>query len=269
LGKTLWVLLWFLALSGCGNPAIRDEYTLTFPPLPEPWQELPGSLRWRLIWVDRQGVFQTLETDGAAAVSPAVEWASPVLAFPWWPDRGILPGEMRPAGALSPFDIREDRLLLSWRAGAEAWFYRELAAARNPAEAAEDQANTGTAADRRRPEYFDWPRFRALMDSDAVPAAVRADPWRVDWQDLAARTVQSGFYRRRVVEQAASELLLPRATLGEGPFVSPSPFVPLLFPAPDTGHRFLVGARVDTYVSPEGILRASGNAWVYYPFSAP
>jgi hypothetical protein len=261
----------FLALSGCGNPPIRGEYALTFPPLPASWQELPGSPRWRLIWMDGQGSPQIMETDGNAAISTAAEWATPVLAFPYWPGRGILPGEMRPAGAIVPFDIREDRLQLGWRAGVEAWFYRELAMARNAAlaEAGDGQTDAGTALDKRRPEYFDWPRFRSLLDSDAVPAAVREDPWRVDWQDVAARTVRSGFDRRRIVEQTTGELLAPRAALGAGPFIGPSPFAPCLFPAPDTGYRFLVGPRADTYVSPEGILRVSGKTWVYYPFSTP
>jgi hypothetical protein len=129
----LLLFLLFLALGGCGNPAIRGDYALEFPPLPAAWQELLGGARWRLVWMDERGVPQTLETDGEAAISVAVEWATAALAFPYWPGRGILPGEMRPAGAIIPFDIRGDRLCLSWRAGAEAWFYRELAAARNAA----------------------------------------------------------------------------------------------------------------------------------------
>ena len=260
----------FLALDGCGNPAIKDEYALVFPPLPAPWQELLGGARWRLIWIDPRGIPQTMETDGNAAVSMAAEWAVPALAFPYWPGRGILPGEMRPAGAISPFDVRNGRLCLSWRAGVEAWFYRELAAARNAAlaEAGTEgsQASTDTALDKRRPEYFDWPRFRSLMDSDAVPAAIREDPWLVDWQDLAARTVQSGFDRRRIVERQAEDLRAPKTALGEGPFAGPSPFAGPLFPTPDLGYRFSGTSRSDTYVSAEGILRVSGKTWVYYSF---
>ena len=262
--------LLFLALDGCGNPAIKDEYALVFPPLPAPWQELLGGARWRLIWIDPRGIPQTMETDGNAAVSMAAEWAVPALAFPYWPGRGILPGEMRPAGAISPFDVRNGRLCLSWRAGVEAWFYRELAAARNAAlaEAGTEgsQASTDTALDKRRPEYFDWPRFRSLMDSDAVPAAIREDPWLVDWQDLAARTVQSGFDRRRIVERQAEDLRAPKTALGEGPFAGPSPFAGPLFPTPDLGYRFSGTSRSDTYVSAEGILRVSGKTWVYYSF---
>jgi hypothetical protein len=178
---------------------------------------------------------------------------------------------MRPAGAIFPFDVRSGRLQLSWRAGAEAWFYRELAAARNAALGAAEAeaggaANAKAAFDKRRPEYFDWPRFRSLMAGDSVPAAVRDDPWRVDWRNVAARTVQSGFDRRRIVEQAAGELTAPRTALGEGPFAGPSPFARPLLPAPDKGYSFAVTSRADTYVSAEGILRVSGKVWVYYSF---
>jgi hypothetical protein len=262
------VFLCFLALGGCGSPAIRSEYTLEFPPLPAAWQEMLGDAHWRLIWTDEQGLGQTMDTAGSAVISAATEWATPVLAFPYWPGRGILPGEMRPAGAILPFDARGDRLQPGWRAGAEAWFYRELAAARNAALA---EAGAGgsletvtTALEKRRPEYFDWPRFRALMDSDVMPQAVRDDPWSVDWSDAAIRTIQSGFDRRRITGQAAAELLVPGQALGAGPFAGPSPFARPLLPEPGAGYRFAVTRRSDTYVSPGGILHASEKAWVYY-----
>jgi hypothetical protein len=263
-------LLLALALGGCENPAIRDEYALVFPPLPAPWQELLGAARWRLIWTDQRGIPRILETDGDAAISPVAEWAAPVLAFPYWPGRGILPGEMRPAGAIFPFDVRDGRLQLSWRAGVDAWLYRELAVARNTAlaeaEAGGDRASVEAALDKRRPEYFDWPRFRSLMASDAVPAAVRDDPWLVDWRDAAIRIVRSGFDRRRIVEQAEGELTAPKTALGEGPFAGPSPFASPLRPSPDLGYRFAVTSRSDTYVSAGGILRVSGKTWAYYSF---
>jgi hypothetical protein len=261
--------LFFLALGACDKAAIRDEYALDFPPLPAAWQEMLGSARWRLIWTDDQGVAQTMETDGAAAISVVSEWATPALAFPYWPGRGILPGEMRPAGAIFPFDVRGDRLQLSWKAGAEAWFYRELTAARNAALAAGGAAATKAALDKRRPEYFDWPRFRSLMDSDAIPAAVRDDPWKADWRDVAIRTVQSGFDRRRITGQATKELLAPGSELGGGPFAGPSPFARPLLPEPGLGYRFAVTSRADTYVSSGGILRVSGKNWVYYSLHAP
>jgi hypothetical protein len=265
--------VFFLALGACDKAAIRSEYALDFPPLPAAWQEMLGNAQWRLIWTDDQGAPQTLETDGEAAISTISEWATPVLAFPYWPGRGILPGEMRPAGAIFPFDVRKDRLQLSWKAGAEAWFYRELTAARNAA-LAETGADGGTAAakaalDKRRPEYFDWPRFRSLMDSDAIPAAVRDDPWKTDWRDVAIRTVQSGFDRRRISAQATKELLAPGSALGGGPFAGPSPFARPLLPEPGLGYRFAVTNRSDTYVSSGGILRVSGKTWIYHSFYAP
>jgi hypothetical protein len=265
--------LFFLALGACDGGAIRGEYVLDFPALPAAWQEMLGNAHWRLIWTDDQGVTQTMETDGEAAISVVSEWATAALAFPYWPGRGVLPGEMRPAGAIFPFDVQGDRLQLSWRAGAEAWFYRELAAARNAALAEAgadgDAAAVKAALDKRRPEYFDWPRFRSLMDSDAIPAAVREDPWKADWRDVAIRTVQSGFDRRRVTGQAAAELLVSGSALGSGPFAGPSPFARPLLPEPGLGYRFSVTDRSDTYVSAAGTLRVSGTNWIYYSFYAP
>jgi hypothetical protein len=268
--KGLNDFLWFpllLLLGACGNPAIQDGYALDFPVLPEAWQELLGAPRWRLIWIDEQGFSKTLETDGDAAISTVAEWAAPALAFPYWPDRGIFPGEMRPAGAVIPFDIRGGRLQLSWRAGAEAWFYRCLTEARNAvlAEAGEAPA----ALDKRRPEYFDWPRFRDLMENGPIPAPLREDPWKADWQDAAARMVRSGFDRRRILERETEELILPQAVLGQGPFAGPSPFAEPLFPEPDKGYSFPAGSRSDTYISAEGILRINRKAWVYYSFDSP
>jgi hypothetical protein len=262
-------LVFFLALGSCGKAAIRDEYALDFPPLPAAWQEALGGAHWRLIWTDDQGAPQTLETGGEAVLSVVAEWASPVLAFPYWPGRGVLPGEMRPAGAIFPFDVRGGRLQLSWRAGAEAWFYRELAAARNAALAEAEAGAAKAALDKRRPEYFDWPRFRSLMDSDAIPAAVREDPWKADWREAAIRTVQSGFDRRRISVQAATELTAPGSALGGGPFAGPSPFARPLLPEPGLGYRFAVTSRSDTYVSAEGILRVSGKTWIYHSVYAP
>jgi hypothetical protein len=168
---------------------------------------------------------------------------------------------MRPAGGILPFDASGSSLRLSWHGGVEAWFYRELARALKTE--AEGQG-------RRRPEYFDWPRFHALLQSDAVPEAVRDDPWRADWHGIAVETVKSGFDRRRVKVQPEEELLVPgkaltETTAPEGPFTGPSPFAGPLFPEPGTGFRFRVTARSDAYVSAGGILRVSRGAWIWAP----
>jgi hypothetical protein len=246
-----------------GDPVIPREYTVDFPALPVSWGELMGNPHWRLVWLNPQGVPQVMETDGGGktAITSVLEWATPVLAFPFWPGRGIRPGEMRPAGGLFPFDAPGNTLRLSWQGGVEAWFYRELAAALD-AEAA--------GQGKRRPEYFDWPRFRALLQSEAVPNAVREDPWRADWRGIAAETVKSGFDRRRIKVQPEEELLVPREALGETtisgvPFFGPSPFAGPLFPEPGAGFRFMVTLRSDTYVSPGGILRVSKGAWIWNP----
>jgi hypothetical protein len=218
-----------------------------------------GNPHWRLVWLNPQGIRQEIDGGGTIAITAVTEWATPVLAFPYWPERNILPGEMRPAGGILPFDAagNSGRVRLSWQGGVDAWFYRELSAARNAA-----------ADSKRRPEYFDWPRFRELLDSEAIPEAVRDDPWLADWRDIAVRTVQSGFDRRRIKVQAEEELPVPMDAVGGSPFFGPSPFAKPLVPEPGAEFHFRVTPRRDTYLSAGGILRVSRKAWVYYPFMA-
>jgi hypothetical protein len=239
-----------------------------FPALPAAWQELLGPAHWRLTWLNPQGIPQFKECkashgNGKTSIEAVLEWATPVLAFPYWPGRGIVSGEMHPCGGIIPFDTvgkTGKTLKLSWRGGVDAWFYRELSAARNTAAAGDRSLKTA-----RRPEYFDWPRFRELMDSATIPEAIRNDPWLADWHDIAIRTVTSGFDRRRIKVQAGEDLLVTRDALA-GPFTGPSPFAKPLEPAPGVGFRFWVTTRPDTYVSAEGKLRVSRKTWVYYPF---
>jgi hypothetical protein len=264
-----------LVLGACENPVIPLEYTVEFPALPAAWQEMMGPAHWRLSWLNPQGIPQFKECGafpesgggGKTSIAAVLEWATPVLAYPYWPSRGVLSGEMRPAGAIIPFDASGSALQLSWQGGVDAWFYRELSEARTAA----GNADTGTvdeaALNKRRPEYFDWPRFRSLMESDVIPEAVRDDPWQVDWQDVAVRTVSSGFDRRRIKVQAGEELLVTGDALSKAAtlFTGPSPFAKPLALEPGTGFRFRVTIRPDTYVSTGGILRVSRKTWVYYP----
>ncbi|GHV29547.1 hypothetical protein AGMMS4952_15390 [Spirochaetia bacterium] len=261
-----------IALGACDNPVIPPDYTVEFPGLPASWQELMGPAHWHLTWFNPQGIPQSRECSGKTSIEAVLEWATPVLAFPYWPGLGILPGEMHPAGGIIPFDTAGGTLRLSWRGGAEAWFYRELSAARNTAVT----GNTNTA-NKRRPEYFDWPRFRELMNSDSIPEAVRDDPWLADWHDIAIRTVTSGFNRQRIKVQAGEELLVTRDALddaaaktaapeGSRPVISftgPSPFAKPLAPEPEGGFRFWATARPDTYVSAGGKLRINRKTWMY------
>jgi hypothetical protein len=259
-----------LTLSACGEPVVPPGYFAELPSLPSVWEELLGPAHWRLVWINPEGVKETLEFAGPpGGVKPEITlagmWATAILAFPYWPEQGILPEMMHPAGGIFPFDAEGPLIRLSWRGGVDAWFYRELSIA---------TAGEGAETGKRRPEYFDWPRFRSLLDSSVIDETVRADPWRADWGDIALRTIRSGFDRRRLKAQAGEEFLLPRSALGgapglEGPLAGPSPFAKPLFPEPDTGFRFTLTGQTDTYVSPAGILRINRGAWMWQPGKSP
>ena len=182
------------------------------------------------------------------------EWSTPVLAWPFWPERGLLPGMMRPAGALFPWDACGQKISVSWQGGVHALFWKELALAERPS------APASAAEARRLPWYFDWPRFADLLESENISQAVREDPWLADWKSIAGRTIQSGFDRRRIASRAFTELAVPG--LG-GRWIGSSPFAPPL-DAPDGGPlRLRVSEAAETWVSPGGILKASSAGWVW------
>jgi hypothetical protein len=139
----------------------------------------------------------------------------------------------------------------------EALFFRELAAA---------GAKTAEAAPRaagRRPEFFDWPRFRELLAGETVPREIRRDPWLADWGLIAANTVRSGFDRRRIVPGARDTL---RVTIPcPGPWIGASPF----WEAPywEAGEEVDLGGgdTVDTYISAGGLLRCTRGSWAWFP----
>jgi hypothetical protein len=173
------------------------------------------------------------------------EWSSPVIAWPYWPERKLFPGDMKPAGALFPWDVSGGRVVLSWNAGVDAFLWRKLAAG---------------AAGNRLPWYFDWSRFRELFQSAVLDEAVRIDPWRVDWETFAVKTLESGFYRSRIVPRPAAELVVP----GLGGFwIGSSPLSPPLDFPPGDSLILPVGEEVETWVSSKGILRCGGGAWFF------
>jgi len=191
-----------------------------------------------------------LPEKGSAAIYLPGTMATPVLALPFWPEKGIAPGIFRPAGAIFPFDVSGNRLILSWQGGVDAIFFMELARATNSPSGA------------RLPWNFNWPRFRRLFDDPALNAEIRADPWLADWPSIATRTVQSGFDRRRLVPEARTNLELP---LDPGPWVGSSPFAtPLAFEAKPI---FPTRGTADTWVSARGILRANTETWLWREFS--
>jgi hypothetical protein len=251
------------ALLGCENRIYPPEYPAELPSLPPAWENILGPPRWRIQWIGPEGrqAYMDLGENEKPVLPVLREWAAPVLAHPYWPAKGLLPGMLRPAGAIFPFDVRAGRIVLSWRSGPEAWFYRELAAALG-------EAGGGDADTKRRPELFDWPRFRDLLGSDVLAESVRQDPWEADWRQIARKTVESGFDRRRVTAQAGEDLRVSGlgSAYREGPWLGPSPFAVPLSPDKEGALNFKITGRTETYFSEKGLLRLSKGAWIFYPW---
>ena len=253
-----------LVIAACDDGPIRASYRPLLPEMPRHWEEIMGGPHgaphgephWRLEWLDSDGVWQERDLApgrNAPELSPMQEWSSPVLAWPYWPSRNLLPGMMKPAGAIFPWDVSGDKLRLSWRGGVEAVFWKELAAAEKNSEAAQN----------RVPWYLDWPRFRELLDSGDIPEDVRGDPWLADWKDIAARTVQSGFDRRRIRSRAFTEVAIPG--IG-GLWIASSPFAPPLDAGAEGPLRVRAAGVPDTWVSSGAVLRCSAAGWVFSGF---
>ena len=241
-------------LAACGPSPLGERYGLVFPAPPAPWAETLGPPRWRVEWRDGgDSPVRTADTSGALDIGLPAEWSGAVLAWPFWPERGLPPGAFYPAGGIFPFDAAGNTLTLSWEGGPAAVFFRELRRA---------AAGGGAHAGARRPEYFDWPRFRALLQNDA-PENVRADPWLADWKAVAEAAVRSGFSKTLVKAAPRTETaaFIPR----DGPWLGPSPFDPLRLWEP--GERIIpLTARPQIYVCPGGILTLSAAASSWRPF---
>jgi hypothetical protein len=239
-------------LHGCGESLVDSRYILRMPELPPAWKALLGDPYWRVEWLNSDGRKETaaIRGNGRAALALPSTWVSPVSAAPFWPDRGLGPGVFRSAGAIFPFDVSGENLVLSWQGGVDANLYWELLKAC-------DGAGQGSV---RLPWNFNWPRFRLLFDDPTLNAEVRADPWLADWSGIAAKIIQSGFDKRRLVPEARSAREIP---VGPGPWIGASPFAaPLLFEAVPV---FPVRPAADTWVSAEGVLRCNTETWILLP----
>ena len=251
-------LPWFLAAImgaftlpvSCVENPVRSSYRLLLPDLPDHWLEILGEAQWRLEWVNENGAWQEWEGRDLPDIRITPEWTIPVLAWPFWPERGLLPGMMRPSGALFPWDACGDTLALSWRSGVEAVFWKEMSLAERPDEKSGE----------RLPWYFDWPRFRELMESADIPGNVRQNPWLPDWESIAQKTILSGFDRRRIVSRTFSELTIPG--MG-GRWIGCSPFEPPLEAAGDYSLTLNVTDAPEAWVSDRAFLKCSGSGWVY------
>jgi hypothetical protein len=246
------IAVFCLYFCGCGGGLLETAYTVTPPDLPAAWKGF-GAASWRIEWVGQEGEKESriVNPGETAAISPIREWASPVLARPFFPQKGIAAGVMKPAGGIFPYDAAGNRMRLTWQGGVDASFYWELA---------EASAEGTDAAALRRPYYFDWPRFRALFSGSSVKEALREDPWLADWKTIAGKTVRSGFDYRRLVPETRLDREIP---VGSGPWTGSSPFAPpLFFDGPPV---FPLRSAVDVWYSDAGTLKCSTEGWVFYP----
>lgn len=245
-----------LILAGCGP--IPEDYRAVLPQIPQGWEEILGPPRWRLEWINPKGDKETQDLSGgnrAFRVSPMQEWTVPVIAWPYWPEKGLGPGAMRPAGALFPWDASGDDITLSWRAGVDAFLWLELAGS-----GGFGSSSSGTP---RVPWLFDWPRFRELLESSAVSQTIRDDPWTADWKLIARRILESGFDRRRIVPRAGTEIAVPGLDL---PWFGSSPFAQALVPAPGEALKLSAREEPEMYLSSLGLLRCTKDAWIFIPW---
>jgi hypothetical protein len=260
------VLAWAF-FSGCKAELLDSRYTLELPALPPAWEELFGIPHWRIEWINPAGKAETFVLRGGRGAASALEisvpqtFAAPVTAWPFFPDKGIWAGLLRPAGAIFPFDAdgtgsrrkSSQRLIrLSWQGGVDAVLYREL-----------DAAQAGLSVQPARlPQYLDWPRFRELFSDPAIPEKVRADPWIVDWKTAAFKIVNSGFNKRYIIAEEKQDIPIPVSC---GPWIGTSPFAAPLFFAEGTVPAFPAGESVSAWFSGAGILKLNKAAWMMLP----
>jgi hypothetical protein len=250
-------------LTACDAGLCGSAYVLELPSLPPAWLEILGTPHWRFEWINPDGLREGYNAGPGESpeISLLAEWTVPVLASPYWPERGIVPGVMRPAGALFPYDAHEQRLSLSWQGGLEAWIYFEMA--------------SGNAAGKapvlktpRQPHYFNWPLFREFLSGSGIAEELRRDPWLADWESIVSRILQSGFDKRRILPRLRENLRIPLPADGplNTPWIGTSPFAEPLFQEPGGELPLLVSEAVDTYFSAAGFLRCTRGVWAWVPW---
>jgi hypothetical protein len=251
----LYALFSLLIPAGCADPVLPSGYVPEFPRIPESWAEILGTPSWKLEWYNQNGNPEFAFVEGGTDITIPVfpEWPSPVTAWPFWPDKGIESGMFRPAGALYPFDVSGDVLRLSWRGGADVRFYRVVEEVRSRKE---------NAHPLRKAWLFDWPRFRALFVS-GLSAELREDPWIINWEAAAEKTVNSGFRTSylKARERALTEVLIPH----DGPWVSSSPFRKPENWSAGNAELLALSPETELWVCPGGMLFLSRNARLWVP----
>lgn len=236
-----------LILTGCGNQS-QTQFSLETPEIPENWLYLLGKPNWRIEWLELDGHLMTIDVEPGKSivVNPPTTWVNPVIAWPYWPNYKIIPGFFKPAGALFPFDVHENTIFLSWEAGVDAFFYREL-----------DIASVKSAS--KLPKNFNWPNFRELLNQETTNQSICNDPWLVNWQKVAEKTVNSNFDKRQLVPEQKELVKIP---VSKGPWYGASPFAEALYSENDESMVFPVMDEVELWISKEGILRCNRKNYV-------
>ncbi|MDR2658880.1 MAG: hypothetical protein LBC27_02665 [Spirochaetaceae bacterium] len=234
------------------DAALQTEYHVKLPNLPETWRGVLGEASWHIEWVGEGGVINSAET-AAGNETPVITiiqgWTTPVTAWPYWPEKNIRRGIIKPAGALFPLDTSGGTLKLSWNGGVDAVFFWELAAYDN---------------EKRLPYNFNWPRFRELFTNANLPEDVLRDPWLANWKEIAAKTASSGFDRRRISGEKRSNynINIP----ANGPWIGVSPFAAAADWRKGETAVVKLNGQTETYFCPAGILRCSSatSIWIDY-----
>lgn len=242
----LFVLLIFLG--ACQEDVLYPEYRLEMPDIPLVWAEILGPPRWHIEWVNKDGAVAWADTEAfSLSVSLLDGWTHPVIAYPYWSSRDISPGVMKPCGAIYPLDVVDGKISLSWQGGVDAVFYRELSKGDN---------------DKRRPQYFDWKRFRTLFrDEEKLNITIRADPWLADWKDIAKKTVASGFSALKIIPGKTENYTIDIPE--DGPWMGTSPFAGAFAWEKEKKTVLQVSSTVDLYFCPKGILRCKKDIWIF------
>jgi hypothetical protein len=246
--KLTVVFVVVLQLSCCKD-RFSSVYLLEMPQPPQVWVSLLGQPDWRVEFLDQNGTKQSkyILSGQDAEIELPITWTNPVTAWPYWPAHNVAPSFFKPAGGLFPFDVSGKKLILSWEAGPESVFYWELML-----------SNSENV--KKIPSNFDWPRFRELIKTDILENTAIKDPWLIDWSNVAVKTINSNFDRRRLVPQTAVLINIP---VNSGPWYGTSPFAePLSFSYGETP-VFPVRPGVNLWISAEGILRVNGKTWVF------
>ena len=246
------LLLAGVLLAGGCRDITPSGYSLSLPELPEHWLSLLGEPVWRIEWVNPDAQKQMLDlTPGTSCgeIEIPQTWASPVTAYPHWPQHNLIPGFFKPAGAIFPIDadVNKNCLNLTWEAGVDAVFYWELALA--------NEENYS-----RLPSNFNWQRFRELFSAGKLNEKVCQDPWIVNWRFAAEKTLSNNFDRRRLIPEKTESKVIP---VPECSWYGTSPFAQPLFFAKETIPVFPVRPGINVWISSEGILRVNGETWIF------